>query len=212
MKYGVRKPLGRQRLPFSKIITRIFLCLFLTAFLTLSFSIVYASAGSGGEAEEGRNWLNFGWRAFNFVALAGLLYWLLAEKIKDFLHGRRQEIQTSLAQAEAAKEESKRKFAEYDAKLNKATEEIEEMAKTMHMQGQAEKERIIADARRNAVKMKDDAQKRLEQELKKARNDLRVEAVRLSVQMAEEILKKQITPADHVIMVEDYIDKVVTKH
>jgi F-type H+-transporting ATPase subunit b len=52
----------------------------------------------------------------------------------------------------------------------------------------------------------------MEQEMEKARYQLRAEAVRLSVEMAEEILKKQITADDHAGMVEDYIDKVVTKH
>jgi F-type H+-transporting ATPase subunit b len=41
---------------------------------------------------------------------------------------------------------------------------------------------------------------------------LRTEAVKLSVEMAEELLKRNITPADHDIMVKDYLDKVVSKH
>ncbi len=186
------------------------LTLALTALVTLSFTAAYASAG--GEGEGGKNWLDFGWRAFNFAVLAGLLYWLLAAKVRDFFSNRRQEIKSSLTAAEAAQEEAKRKFAEYDAKLNKATEEIEELAKTIRAQGLVEKERIIADAERNARKMKEDAGRRMEQELKKARHDLQVEAVRLSVQLAEGILKKQVTPADHLNMVEDIIKSVATKH
>jgi F-type H+-transporting ATPase subunit b len=86
------------------------------------------------------------------------------------------------------------------------------MSEMLDAQGLAEKERIIGDALKAAAKMKEDAQKRMDQEAKKARLELRAEAVRLSVEIAEEILKKQITAADHAGMVEDYIDKVVTKH
>ena len=60
--------------------------------------------------------------------------------------------------------------------------------------------------------MKEDAQARLEQELKKASGQLRSEAVALSVQMAEEILKKNINAQDHETMVKEYMDKVVNKH
>jgi F-type H+-transporting ATPase subunit b len=60
--------------------------------------------------------------------------------------------------------------------------------------------------------MKEDTQARVEQELKLAGNLLRAEAVKLSVEMAEELLKRNITAADHDAMVKDYLDKVVSKH
>ena len=60
--------------------------------------------------------------------------------------------------------------------------------------------------------MKEDTQARIEQEFKKASNQLRAEAVKLSVEMAEELLKRNITAADHEVMVKDYLDKVVSKH
>jgi len=41
---------------------------------------------------------------------------------------------------------------------------------------------------------------------------LKAQAAEIAVQMAEEILKKNITQDDHAKMVKEYIDKVVTKH
>ena len=171
---------------------------------------VYASAGSG--ENKGHNWVDFAWRALNFLVLAGFLYWLLAKKIKEFFAGRRDDIKIALEQAMAAKEEAEKKYKEYTAKLEKATEEIAGISEMIKAQGLAEKERILEDAKKAAVKMKEDTQARVEQELKKAGNLLRTEAVKLSVEMAEELLKRNITPADHDIMVKDYLDKVVSKH
>jgi F-type H+-transporting ATPase subunit b len=171
---------------------------------------VYASAGSG--ESKGHNWVDFAWRALNFLVLAGFLYWLLAKKIKEFFAGRRDDIKIALEQAMAAKEEAEKKYKEYTAKLEKATEEIAGISEMIKAQGLAEKERILEDAKKAAVKMKEDTQARVEQELKKAGNLLRTEAVKLSVEMAEELLKRNITPADHDIMVKDYLDKVVSKH
>ena len=79
-------------------------------------------------------------------------------------------------------------------------------------QGVTEKQKIIEDAERTAKKMKEDAQARIEQEMKKATDQLKAQAVDLSVQMAEEILKRSITKDDHKAMVKEYIDKVVIKH
>jgi len=183
----------------------------LTIGLTLGVTLLHASTG-GGNPEEGKNWIGFGWRAFNFFVLAGLLYWLMAAKVKTFFASRQDDVKTTLQGLECAKEEAGKKFAEYSARLDKATEEIQAMADLIRRQGLAEKERIIADAERAAEKMKDDAQKRMDHEMKMARNNLRNEAVYLSVQMAQELLKQHITATDHAAMVGDYIDKVVSKH
>jgi F-type H+-transporting ATPase subunit b len=198
---------------FEKMLdTHLSLLFFILSFcFTLGITLLHASTG-GGHSEEGRNWTGFGWRAFNFFVLAGLLYWLMAGKIKEFFRSRQNDVKTTLQGLAVDQEEAEKKFAEYDARLGKATEEIEAMAEMINKQGLAEKERIIAEAERAAAKMKDDARKRMDQEMIMARHDLGNEAVRLSMQMAQEILRQHITATDHAAMVGDYIDKVVSKH
>jgi len=176
------------------------------------FTAVAAYASGGGQEGEGKNWLGFIWRMVNFIVMVWFLWWLLAQKLRDFFKGRREGIRTSMEEAAAAKAEAEKKFAEYSAKLDKATEEIENITEMIKAQGLAEKEKIIEDAKRTAEKMKEDTQARIEQEVKKARSDLRAEAVQLSVRMAEDILRKNMTPKDHDNMVADYLDKVVIKH
>jgi F-type H+-transporting ATPase subunit b len=117
-----------------------------------------------------------------------------------------------LAEAAAAREAAEKKFQEYATKLDKATGEIEQISEMIRSQGFSEKERIVAEARKAAEKMKEDTQTRMEQELKKASQQLRSETVRLSTQMAEELLRKHIQATDHQAMVEDYIAKVVSKN
>jgi F-type H+-transporting ATPase subunit b len=177
------------------------------------FALTAAYASGGGEGgHEGPSWFDFTWRAVNFLILAGVLYWLLAKKVKAFFAGRREGIRTALAQAETDRKEAEKKFREYDAKLDKATGEINEITRMIQTQGLAEKERIIADARKTAEKMKEDTQARMEQEFNKASRELRIEAVRLSTQMAAELLRKNIQADDHEALVKDYIEKVVNKN
>jgi len=179
--------------------------------LLFSLSTAYASGGGGGGGHEGPNWFDFTWRTVNFLILAGVLYWLVAKKVRDFFTGRREGIRTALAQAETDRQEAQKKFREYDEKLIKATGEIDEITRMIRNQGLAEKERIIADARKAAEKMKEDTQARMEQEFNKASQELRIEAVRLSTQMAAELLRKNINADDHEALVKDYIDKAVNK-
>jgi F-type H+-transporting ATPase subunit b len=175
-----------------------------------TLTAAYASGGSEG-GHEGPSWFDFTWRAVNFLILAGVIYWLLAKKVKAFFAGRHEGIRTALAQAETAREEAEKKFREYAAKLNKATSEIDEITRMIQTQGLAEKERIIEDARKAAEKMKEDTLARMEQEFNKASQELRIEAVRLSTQMAGELLRKNIKADDHEALVKDYIEKVVNK-
>ena len=138
-------------------------------------------------SQEGPNWLNFFWRSVNFIVLAGIIYWLLAKKTKEFFAGRHKGIRTALAEAAAAREAAEKKFQEYSAKLDKATGEIEQISAMIRSQGLSEKERIITEAKKAAEKMKEDTQTRIEQEFKKASQQLQSETVRLSTQMAEEL-------------------------
>ncbi|MFA7684525.1 MAG: F0F1 ATP synthase subunit B [Syntrophales bacterium] len=188
---------------------RVFIC---SLFLLLVSATVFASDGGGGHEAEGPDWVNFGWRMLNFTILAGFLYWFLANKIKEFFSGRRSDIRTALEEAQRAKEEAEQKFREYETKLTKATDEINDIAEMIKSQGLVERDKIIEDAKKAAEKIKEDTKARMEQELTNAQSQLRQEAVLLSVQMAEEILKRSITPADHETMVKDYLDKVVIKH
>lgn len=186
------------------------ICGFLSAFLISGILWISTAHASGG-GEEAPNWMGFFWRLLNFAVLLGVLYWLLARKIRDFLAGRREGIKTALAEAMAAREEAEKKFREYSEKLDRATEEIEQLGEMIRAQGLAEKERIIRDARREAEKIKEEARTRMEQEFSKASRNLKIEAANLSTQLAEELLRRQIRAEDHEALVKDYIEKVANK-
>ena len=191
----------------------IYLPLFLSLFVVLlSACMVYASGGGEGHGEGGSQWKDFAWKTLNAAIIVGFLVWMLAPKIKSFFAGRRQEIKETLESTVVQKADAEKQYREYAEKIDKASQEIDGIFDMIKAQGVVEKQKIIEDANKAAQKMKEDAQARIEQELNKASGQLRSEAVALSVQMAEEILKKNITAQDHEIMIKEYMDKVVNKN
>ncbi|MGV8081855.1 MAG: hypothetical protein AB2L22_17540 [Syntrophales bacterium] len=189
-----------------------YLALALAGLLILVWSPALLASGGGEHGEGGANMKEFAFKVVNFSILVGLLWWLLAKKVKEFFAGRRAGIQAEIDETEAQKAEARKKFDEYSSRLTKMTDEISGISEIIKAQGQAEKEKIIADAKKAAEKMQEDTKARMEQEFQKGSAALRLEASQLAVEMAEEILKKNITAQDHNDMVRDYLDKVVTKH
>ncbi len=184
--------------------------LFLSLVIVLA-SVCLAYAAGGGDDGESQ-WKGFAFKTLNAVIIFGFLAWILAPKIKGFFAGRRQEIKESIENAIVQKADAEKQYREYAEKIDKASLEIDGIFEMIKAQGIAEKQKIVEDAKKVAEKMKEDAQARIEQELKKASGQLRSEAVALSVQMAEEILKRNITAQDHEAMVKEYMDKVVNKN
>ena len=182
-------------------------------FTVLVFTLVpaFAYASGGGEGAEG-SMTNLFWRVLNFTILAAVLYKFTAKAIVNFFVGDRASIKNSLDEAVAAKEEAQKKLVDHSARLDKATEEIEGIADMIKAQGLAEKEKIIEEAKRTAEKMKEDSEARVDQEFKRALNQLRQEATELSVTMAEEILEKNIEAKDHEGMVNDFLDRMVSRN
>jgi len=185
---------------------------FFTLFIFLiSISIAFAAAeGEGGH--DSKEWIDLGKKTFDFIVLVGLLYWLLAAQIKEFFSGRRVEIKKTLEESVEKKAEAEKKYREYSEKIDKASVEIDGIVEMIKVQGITEKQKIIEDAEKAAKKMKEDAHTRIEQELKGASDQLKAQAVQLSVQMAEEIIKRSITAQDHEAMVEEYMNKVVIRN
>ena len=108
-----------------KLLNRTSLRFFLLSILpiVLTSAVAYASGG-GGEEDSTAMMKDFGWRVLAFGMLVGFLYWATAKNIKAFFSERRQNIKATIEEKIAEKEETAKKFREYSAKLDKATEEI----------------------------------------------------------------------------------------
>src|SRR5512133_2002217 len=185
-------------------------CAVAVALVACFATVALASGGEGGEhhVESGVLVKDFIYRCFNFALMIGLLGYLLAKPVRNGLNSRREAIDKSLRDAEAARRDAEARFAEYDAKLTKAAAEIEELRAAITREGEQERDRILANAREMAAKIKVEAEKAAENEVARARVELRREASRLAITMAEELLKTQVSAADQQRLVNEYMSKV----
>ena len=182
--------------------------------------VAFAAHGFASEGGEGAHHVDsakqlkdFGWRVVDFVALVILLGWALKKAdVKGSLAARREGIAKALNEAVVAREAAERKFAEYNERLAKANQEVDAIYAAIKREGEVEKARIIAEAQATATKIREQAEKAASQEVAKARAELRGEASRLAVQLAEQTLREKITKGDQDRLVGEYLTKVVELH
>jgi F-type H+-transporting ATPase subunit b len=156
---------------------------------------------------------DFAWRCLDFGALVVIAVWAIKKAdLKGTLSARRSGIERTLKEAVEAKEAAEKKFQEYSVRLDQANQEIEQISLNMKREGEAEKERIIAEAKVAAERIKAQAESAAAQEVLKAKGELRAEAAKLAVELAEQKIVKNIAKGDQDKLVGDYISKVVTLH
>ncbi len=155
--------------------------------------------------------MNFVWHCLNFALLMVLLVKFLKRPLTESLKGRQEQVEAAFEELKASKVEAERKYAEYERKLANMEAEADRILKSFIEQGKAEKEKIIAQAHEAAERIKAQAELFIQQELVKAKKELQQEVAEMAVQMAEEIIRKNMTEDDHKKLIEDYLEKVEAK-
>jgi F-type H+-transporting ATPase subunit b len=188
------------------------LCMsFVLLILLMAPAVVFAATGDG-HADSGVILKDFLYRCFNFILMVGLLAYFVTKPIRKGLKTRRDEIEKTLADARTAKEAAEAKHREYSEKLAKATEEIATLTEAIRRDGELEREKILAAAKQLAVKIEKEADNKAFSVVAKARIELREEAARLAVELAEDMLKKQVSADDQKRLVDEYMQKVGELH
>jgi F-type H+-transporting ATPase subunit b len=174
--------------------------------------VVVFAAGGGGHADSSVIIKDFAYRCFNFALMVGLLAYFVTKPIRKGLKGRTEEIEKSLADAQVSKEAAEAKHLEYSEKLAKATDEIAGITDAIRREGELERDKIIAAAKDMAVKIEQEAENKASGVVAKARIELREEAARLAVELAEDMLRKQVSADDQKRLVDEYMQKVGELH
>ena len=153
-------------------------------------------------------------RTVNFVVFAGILFYLLAKKVKvkDIFASRSQEIAKTLDDLQAEKDAAAKALADMEAKLAAVAEEREKIIQQYIAEGQLEKAKILEKAEMVAARIKDLAALTISQETKKAAQELKQEVADMATKLAEDLLKEKLTYTDQQQLVEEYLKKVVEAH
>jgi F-type H+-transporting ATPase subunit b len=141
----------------------------------------------------------------NFAVLVFILYRFGRKPLAEALLKRKQAIMAEIETATNLKENAEARLEEYEEKIENIESKLEEVRAEYATLAEAEKKHILAEAEERRVRMRRDAELRVEQERKAVRDALLREAVLAATAAAEDLIRKQVARADHDRMAADYL-------
>jgi len=146
--------------------------------------------------------------AINLIILLLILGYFLRKPAKEFFASRSALIKRGLEDSQKLREDAQAKYAEYEKRIQGIDEEMQTLIAQLKEDGKLERARIIQEAQDQVVALRSTSERVMKQELRKAKEDLKREAVNLAAELAEELVKKSMTPEDQKRILEQYIDKM----
>ena len=144
----------------------------------------------------------------NLLVLLFLFKKFLYKPVMNVLAARESEINRSYEDTEQAREEALQMKADYEEQMKTAKEQAADIVNRATKKANAKGEEIIGQAKEQAVAIAAKAQAETEQIRKKAAADMRNEMGEIAIDIAKAVLQKEIDPADHSRLVDEFIEGV----
>ena len=133
----------------------------------------------------------------NLLILFLVFKHFLFGRVHKILDERQNDVSETYNKADAALEHAKSLESEYSGLMEGAKEESAQMIKAASKKAQLRSDEIISEAKNEASAILARADEDVEREKKRAQNELRGEVSELAVLVAQKVVEKEITEADH---------------
>ncbi len=153
----------------------------------------------------------FIWTILTFLVLLGLLAKFAWRPLLDALESRQQGIRKALDDAQTAKQDLERLEQESVQIMRKARAEAEALLTQSRADGDRLREEIRQKAKAEAEGILRNAERQIQLETARALQQIRAEAVDLSVTIASKIIQRNITKEDNERLIADALKQVETK-
>lgn len=150
------------------------------------------------------------WPLANFAIFCGVLYYFLNGPLKNHLSGRSTTIRKDLVEAAELKASANAQLASIEQKLQALPGELDALRTRGASEIAAEEQRIAALAAAERERLLEQTRREIDLQVRLAKREILEHAADLSVQLAADRLKKEITPEDQARLVDRYLDQVKT--
>lgn len=132
----------------------------------------------------------------NLLIFLGILYYYLRRPINEYFSQRLASVRHMLERAAKEKEAATMKMAELDARLNRLDAELAGIREQSKVEVVAERDRMKAETERDIEKLRISTNREIESAKQVAMAVLREYAATKSVELAEQLIRRELTPED----------------
>jgi F-type H+-transporting ATPase subunit b len=150
------------------------------------------------------------WTILTFLVLAGLLAKFAWRPLLDALERRRQTIAAAVDDARRAKEELERVQQDAAALVAQARRESDGIVSRARADAERLREELREKAAADAAVIKRQAERQIQQETARALQQIRQEAVELSVAIASKLLHRTVSATDNERLLQDAVAELET--
>lgn len=143
--------------------------------------------------------------AVNFAIFLYVLRRFAWPYIERYLQDRRTSLIEALEAADRARAEAEETRREYERRLEKLEAEAERAREEVLAVARVQAERLLEHARHAAERIRADARVVADQEVSRARRELREEAAALITERAARLVAERITPADQRRLIGEFV-------
>lgn len=154
--------------------------------------------------------LIFAWA--NLLILYFILRKLLFKPIKNMIDSRQKEIDDMYENAEKNRTEAEEMRADYEQKLQSATEESEEILRSAQRRALLREEEILKEAADQARRTKERAEEQIALEKRQAMNEIKDEVSAIAIQIAEAVVARDVKADEHEKLINGFIDTMGDDH
>mgnify|MGYP000001286058 CR=1 FL=1 len=147
-------------------------------------------------------------QVISFLILTGLLAKLLYKPFVEMLEKRQKMISTSVDDAGKSREEAKRYAEQTHRALTLAKQEALKIKEMARQEADEMKKEMFGKTRQESASMLEDAKKQIQKDTQHASRELKKEAANLAIEIAKNILAREIDEEEHKKIIDDSIREI----
>lgn len=132
----------------------------------------------------------------------------LFKPINNILAKRKEMADAQIQDAVKAREEAEAMKSQYEQDMIQAKNKANEIVVSAQKTATAQSEEILREASRQAAAMKNKAEADIEQEKRKAVNEIKDEIGGMAMEIAGKVIEREISEEDHAKLIDDFIANV----
>lgn len=148
---------------------------------------------------------------FQLINIAILYYFLkklLYKPVGNFLEKRREDIKAQFAEAKKQRQEAKKLYAEYNARLKSSREEVEGIISQAKKEAELLRNELLEKARQEAASLLEGARQDIERQKNRMLSEVTEKVADLSVMISSKIIEERLSPEEHHRLIQQAMERM----